>query len=233
MPLGNPAKPEEADGMLPWTRALTGHITADELANTLTHGIGLVASVMGFVLLLVLAIVRGGTWQILGCSIYGATLVFLYSASTFYHGVSSPGAKRILHIFDHCAIYLLIAGTYTPFLVVNLHGSWGWSLLAVVWSLAMLGILFKLWFADRFPIFSVSAYVVMGWLGIVAARQVYLHVPVTGIVWIILGGLAYSIGVVFYACKKIPHHHVIWHLMVMAGSACHYVAILYSVFTRN
>jgi hemolysin III len=142
---------------------------------------------------------------------------------------SSPRAKRILHIFDHCAIYLLIAGTYTPFLLVNLRGSWGWSLFAVIWSFAVLGILFKLWFADRFPILSVSAYVAMGWLGIIAARQVYLHIPLTGIVWIILGGLAYSIGVIFYACKKIPHHHVIWHLLVMTGSTCHYIAILYSV----
>lgn len=218
--------------MFSWARVLTRHITADELANTLTHGAGLVASVLGFVLLLILAIVRGGTWQILGCAIYGATLVCLYAASTFYHGTSSPRAKRVLHIFDHCAIYLLIAGTYTPFLLVNLHGSWGWSLFAVIWSFAVLGILFKLWFADRFPVLSVSAYVTMGCLGVIAAHQVYTHVPLTGIVWIILGGAAYCIGVVFYACKKIPHHHVIWHLLVLTGSACHYIAILYSVFPR-
>jgi hemolysin III len=218
--------------MFSWTRALTRHITADEVANTLTHGFGLVGSVLGFVALLVLAMVRGGTWQILGCAIYGATLVCLYAASTFYHGVSSPRAKRILHIFDHCAIYLLIAGTYTPFLLVNLRGSWGWSLFAVIWSFAVLGILFKLWFADRFPILSVSAYVAMGCLGVIAARQIHTHVPLTGIVWIILGGFSYLIGVIFYACKKIPYHHVIWHLLVMTGSACHYVAILYSVFPR-
>lgn len=218
--------------MLSRIRTLTHHITADELANTLTHGLGLVGSVLGLVLLVIFAILRGGPWQILGCAIYGATLVCLYAASTFYHGVSSPRAKRVLHIFDHCAIYLLIAGTYTPFLLVNLRGSWGWSLLAVIWSFAVLGILFKLWFADRFPILSVSAYVAMGWLGIIAARQIYLHVPLTGIVWIILGGVAYSIGIVFYACRKIPHHHVIWHLLVMTGSTCHYIAILYSVFPR-
>jgi hemolysin III len=216
--------------MFPWTRALARHITADEIANTLTHGIGLVCSILGFAVLLALAILRGGLWQILGCAIYGATLVCLYAASTFYHGVSSPRAKRILHIFDHCAIYLLIAGTYTPFLLVNLHGSWGWSLFAAMWSIAVAGILFKLWFADRFPIFSVAMYVIMGWLGLIAARQVYLHVPLTGIVWIVLGGAAYTIGVVFYSCKRIPHHHVVWHLLVMAGSTCHYIAILYSVF---
>jgi len=218
--------------MFSWTRAITRHVTADELANTLTHGIGLACSLFGFIILLTLAIVRGGAWQILGCAIYGTTLVCLYAASTFYHGVSSARVKRILHIFDHCAIFLLIAGTYTPFLLVNLRGSWGWSLFAVIWTIAAVGILFKLWFADRFPIFSVSTYVAMGWLGVIAARQVYTHVPLTGIVWIILGGLAYSVGVIFYACKKIPYHHVIWHLLVMAGSSCHYVAILYSVFPR-
>ena len=216
--------------MFSWSRAIPRSITADEVANTLTHGFGLVGSVLGFVILLLLAIVRGGTWQILGCAIYGATLVCLYAASKFYHGVSSPRAKRLLHVFDHCAIYLLIAGTYTPFLLVNLHGSWGWSLFAAIWSFAVAGILFKLWFTDRFPVLSVSAYVAMGWLGVIAARQVYAHVPLTGIVWIILGGAAYSIGVIFYACKKIPHHHVIWHLLVLTGSTCHYIAILYSVF---
>ena len=218
--------------MFCWTRTLRHQITADEVANTLTHGIGLACSILGFILLLVLAIVRGGAWQVLGCAIYGATLVCLYAASTFYHAVSSPRAKRALHIFDHCAIFLLIAGTYTPFLLVNLHGSWGWSLFAVIWAIAAFGILFKLWFADRFPIFSVSAYVAMGWLGVIAARQVYTHVPLAGIVWIVLGALAYSIGVIFYACKKIPHHHVIWHLLVMAGSTCHYLAVLCSVFPR-
>jgi hemolysin III len=218
--------------MFSWARSVTRHITADELANTLTHGIGLVSSIFGFVILLILAVLRGGIWQILGCAIFGATLVCLYAASTFYHGASSPRAKRALMIFDHSAIYLLIAGTYTPFLLVNLRGSWGWSLLAIIWSMAVVGILFKLWFADRFPVISVSAYVAMGWLGVIAARQVYTHVPLTGVVWIVLGGLAYSVGVVFYACKKIPHHHVIWHLLVMTGSACHYIAILYSVFPR-
>jgi len=222
----------QAECMLSWARGLTRHITADELANTLTHGFGLVSSIIGFVILLSVAIVRGGIWQILGCAVFGVTLVCLYAASTFYHGTSSPRAKQALMIFDHSAIYLLIAGTYTPFLLVNLRGSWGWSLLAVIWSMAVVGILFKLWFADRFPIISVSAYVAMGWLGIIAARQVYTHVPLTGVVWIVLGGLAYSIGVIFYACKKIPHHHVIWHLLVMTGSTCHYIAILYSVFPR-
>lgn len=218
--------------MFPWACGLARHITADELANTITHGFGLIGSIVGFIVLLILAILRCGKWQIVGCAIFGVTLVCLYAASTLYHGISSPRAKRALMIFDHSAIYLLIAGTYTPFLLVNLRGSWGWSLLAVIWSMAVVGILFKLWFADRFPVISVSAYVVMGWLGVLAAHQVYTHVPLAGVVWIVLGGLAYTIGVIFYACKRIPHHHVIWHLLVMAGSACHYIAVLYSVFPR-
>jgi hemolysin III len=222
----------QAESMFCWARGLTRHILADELANTLTHGFGLISSIVGFIILLILAILRGGKWQIVGCAIFGVTLVCLYAASTFYHGISSPRAKRALMIFDHSAIYLLIAGTYTPFLLVNLRGSWGWSLLAVIWSMAVVGILFKLWFADRFPAISVSAYVGMGWLGVIAAHQVSTHVPLTGVVWIILGGLAYTIGVIFYACKRIPHHHLIWHLLVMAGSACHYIAVLCSVFPR-
>jgi hemolysin III len=232
IPLAIAAAWAQAEFMLSWARGLTRHITADELANTLTHGIGLVSSIVGFVILLIIAVLRGGKWQILGCTIFGATLVCLYAASTFYHGTASPRAKRVLHIFDHSAIYLLIAGTYTPFLLVNLRGSWGWSLFAVLWSMAAVGILFKLWFADRFPVISVAAYVTMGLLGIIAAHQIYTHVPFTGVVWIVLGGLAYLIGVVFYACRKIPYHHVIWHLLVMTGSACHYIAILYSVFPR-
>jgi hemolysin III len=164
---------------------------------------------------------------------FGLSTVLLYGASATYHALRLPPERlRFFQLLDHSAIYLLIAGTYTPFLLVNLRGSWGWSLLAVIWSMAVVGILFKLWYADRFPAISVSAYVGMGWLGVIAAHQVYTHVPVTGVVWIVLGGLAYTIGVIFYACKRIPHHHVIWHLLVMAGSACHYIAVLYSVFPR-
>src|SRR5579862_3479429 len=137
IPLATTGANAQAEGMFSWARGLTRHITADELANTLTHGFGLVSSIVGFVILLILAILRGGIWQILGCTIFGATLVCLYAASTFYHGTSSPRAKRALMIFDHSAIYLLIAGTYTRFLLVNLRGNWGWSLFAVIWSMAV------------------------------------------------------------------------------------------------
>jgi hemolysin III len=216
--------------MASWARAITKHITVEELPNTLTHGFGLLCSILGFVVLLVVTLIRGGKWQIISCAIYGITLICVYAASTLYHGVSSPRWKKGFLLFDHCAIYLLIAGTYTPFLLVNLRGGWGWPLFGVIWGIAVSGVLFKLLFADRFPILSVAMYLGMGWLGIVAAKEVYVHVPSIGLVWIFAGAFAYSIGVIFYACKKIPHHHVIWHLLVMAGSGCHYIAILYSVF---
>ena len=216
--------------MVSWARAVTKHITVEELPNTLTHGFGLLCSILGFVVLLAITLIRGGKWQVISCAIYGVTLICVYAASTLYHGVSSPRWKKGFLLFDHCAIYLLIAGTYTPFLLVNLRGGWGWPMFGLIWGIAVSGVLFKLLFADRFPIFSVALYLGMGWLGIVAAKEVYIHVPSIGLVWIFAGAFAYSIGVIFYACKKIPHHHVIWHLLVMAGSGCHYIAILYSVF---
>jgi hemolysin III len=216
--------------MYSWARKLTQQITVEELANTLTSGAGLICSLLGFVVLIVLSLLHGGRWEIISCAIYGVSLVSLYAASTLYHGVSSPRAKQALLIFDHCAIYLLIAGTYTPFLLVNLRGSLGWSLFGTIWGVAISGILFKLWFADRFPILSTSLYLAMGWLGVLGASELNLHVPHQGVLWLCVGGLVYSLGVIFFACRRIPHHHMIWHLMVLAGSACHFIAVLYAVF---
>ena len=211
------------------TNAVRSHDPLEELANAITHGVGLVFSIIGLVILLALAVMRGGPWQIAGCAIYGVTLVCLYAASTLYHSVLSPRFKRALLIFDHCAIYSLIAGTYTPFLLVNLRGPWGWSLFGVMWGLALGGILFKLWFVDHFPIMSTSFYVLMAWAGVVAVKPVLTHIPAAGLFWLVLGGLMYMLGVVFYASKRIPHHHAIWHIFVMGGSTCHYFAVLYAV----
>ena len=211
------------------TNTCTERISAEELANTLTHGVGLILSITGFVILIVLVAMRGSAWHIVGCAVYGATLVCLYAASTLYHGIPSSRWKRALKIFDHSAIYLLIAGTYTPFLLVNLRGAWGWSLFGVVWGLALAGILFKLWFVDHFQILSTTVYLLMGWLAIIAVRPLILLVPASGLVWLAAGGLLYTAGVVFFAWKRIPYNHVIWHLFVLAGSTCHYFAVLYSV----
>jgi hemolysin III len=213
------------------TPALTNdnRLRLEEIANSITHGIGLLLSIAGFVVLLVFAILRGSMSHIIACSIYGATLICLYAASTLYHAVTSPRLKRALKIFDHASIYLLIAGTYTPFLLLNLRGAWGWSLFGVVWGLAFAGILFKFWFVDHFEFLSTAVYLAMGWLVIIAAKPVLTHVPTVTLLWVLAGGLLYSSGVIFYIWKRLPYSHVIWHLFVLAGSACHYVAIFRSV----
>lgn len=203
--------------------------SVEEIANAITHGIGLLLSIAGFVVLLVLAAVRGTAWHIVACSIYGATLICLYTASTLYHAVISPRVKRALRIFDHAAIYLLIAGTYTPFLLVSLRGTWGWSLFGVIWGLAIAGVLFKLWFVERFAILSTAVYIAMGWLVVIAGKPVITHIPFTALIWLLAGGLAYTGGVIFFAAKRIPYSHAIWHMFVLAGSICHYFAVLSTV----
>jgi hemolysin III len=207
--------------------------SVEEIANAITHGIGLLLSVAGFVVLLVLAALRGTAWHIVACSIYGVTLICLYTASTLYHAVISPRVKRALRIFDHSAIYLLIAGTYTPFLLVSLRGPWGWSLFGVIWGLAVAGVLFKFWFVERFAILSTTVYIAMGWLVVIAAKPVITHVPFTALIWLFAGGLAYTAGVIFFAAKRIPYSHAIWHIFVLAGSICHYFAVLSTVIPRR
>lgn len=201
----------------------------EEIANAITHGIGLLLSIAGFVVLLVLATLRGTAWHIVACSIYGATLICLYAASTLYHAVISPRVKRALRIFDHSAIYLLIAGSYTPFLLVSLRGPWGWSLFGVIWGLALAGVLFKFWFVERFAILSTAVYIAMGWLVVIAAKPVITHLSLTAMIWLLAGGLAYTGGVIFFAAKRIPYSHAIWHLFVLAGSFCHYFAVVSTV----
>lgn len=205
------------------------HLSLEELLNSITHGIGLALSIAGFVVLLILAAARGSSWQIVSCAVYGTSLVALYTASTLYHGIPAPTLKRILRILDHSAIYLLIAGTYTPFLLVNLRGPIGWTLLAIVWTLAIAGILLKFWFVERLPILSTLVYLLMGWLALTAIQPLIAAVPHSGLAWLLAGGALYSFGVVFYASKKIPYAHAIWHVFVIAGSICHYVAVLLCV----
>jgi hemolysin III len=200
-----------------------------ELANCATHGMGLALSIAGCALLVTLAALRGNPWHIVACSVYGATLVCLYSASTIYHGVRSRRWKRVWRVIDHSAIYLLIAGTYTPFTLVSLRGAWGWSLFGIVWGLTLVGILFKVWFVDRVPVISTIVYLLMGWLAVIAIKPVLAAVPLAAIAWLAAGGLLYTAGVAFFAWEKLPYHHAIWHAFVLAGSVCHYVAVLYYV----
>lgn len=199
----------------------------EEVVNAVTHGVGLALSVAGLVVLVVLASLRGTAWHIVSCSVYGATLVLLYTASTLYHGIRSPRAKRVLRVLDHSAIYLLIAGTYTPFMLISLRGGWGWSIFGVIWGLAITGVILKPFLVDRFPVVSPILYILMGWLVIVAVKPVLASVGMGVFVWVMLGGIAYTGGIIFYALDgKLRYNHAIWHVFVFAGSLFHFVAVL-------
>jgi hemolysin III len=205
---------------------------ADELASSVTHAIGLALSVVGLVVLVALSIVRGTSWHIAGCATFGMTLVLLYTASTLYHTFHTPRLRRVLKTADHAAIYLLIAGTYTPFTLVNLRGLWGWTLFCLVWTLCAIGILWKLFGADRFKVASTLLYVAMGWLVVIAIKPLLSAVGLWGIVWLVAGGLFYTAGLTFFAMKRLPFNHAIWHVFVMAGSTCHYFAVMFYVLPR-
>jgi hemolysin III len=196
----------------------------EEVAHALTHGLGLVASIGGLVTLVVAAWLRGDAWHIVGVSIFGTTLVLLYAASTLYHGTRSPRVKRLFQRFDHAAIFLLIAGTYTPFTLVSLRGGWGWTLLAIVWGLAILGILLEV--AGHSRRISVALHLAMGWLLLIAIEPLARSMHPDGLLLLALGGMAYTLGVVFYAWQRLPYNHAVWHLFVMAGSACHFACVL-------
>ena len=196
----------------------------EEVAHALTHGVGLVASVGGLVTLVAAAWLRGDAWHIVGGSIFGTTLVLLYATSTLYHGIRSPRVKRLFQRLDHAAIFLLIAGTYTPFTLVSLRGGWGWTLLAIVWGLAILGIVLEV--AGHTRRVSLALHLAMGWLVVIAAEPLARSMHPDGLLLLALGGMAYTLGVVFYAWQRLPYHHAVWHLFVMAGSACHFTCVL-------
>ncbi len=201
------------------------HRVADEIANAVTHGLGLVLSLVGLPILIVSAQARGDALNVIGASVFGATLVALYAASTLYHAVQTARVKRVLRVADHVAIYLLIAGTYTPFTLGVLRGAWGWTLFGIVWGLAALGVLFKLALGMRFPKASTLFYVAMGWVVIIAARPLMHALSAPGLWLLVAGGLLYSGGVVFYVSDRRRYMHAVWHLFVMAGSCCHFVAV--------
>lgn len=197
-----------------------------EVANALSHGIGVVAGIAAIPLLVVNAVSRGGAADVVGAAIFGATLVLLYLASTGYHAAPPGRTRDLLRRLDHAAIYLLIAGTYTPFTLGVLGGGWGWSLFGVVWGCAVLGVTAKLTAGLRFPRLSTVLYLVMGWLVVVAAGPLVQRLDPVALAWLVAGGVCYSAGVVFYASRRIPWGHFIWHLFVLAGSTCHFFAAL-------
>jgi hemolysin III len=196
-----------------------------ERFNTLTHGTGALLALAGAIALVVLAALTGDPWRIVSVSVYGATLVALYTASTLYHAARGP-AKAVLQKVDHGAIYLLIAGTYTPFVLGPLRGPWGWSLFGVVWGLALIGIVQDCWQVDRRRILSMILYPLMGWLAVVAVVPMMRAMPLPALGWLVAGGLSYTLGIAFFAVdRRWPAAHVVWHMFVLTGSACHYVAI--------
>ncbi|WP_217530889.1 PAQR family membrane homeostasis protein TrhA [Vibrio cholerae] len=198
----------------------------EEVANTISHGVGLILGIVGLVLLLVKAVdQQADALTITSMSIYGGSMIALFLASTLYHAIPYRRAKRWLKTFDHCAIYLLIAGSYTPFLLVSLRTPLAVGLMIVIWSLALIGILMKIAFVYRFKKLSLVTYLTMGWLSLIVIYQLAIHLEVGGLTLLAAGGLIYSLGVIFYVAKRIPYNHAIWHAFVLAGCACHFLAI--------
>lgn len=201
----------------------------EEKINITSHAIGILLSVIALVLLVVHASRDGNAWHIVSFSIFGVSLLVLFSASTYYHSVKKPTTRARLRVFDHAAIYVLIAGTYTPFTLVTLSGTVGWTIFGIAWGMALTGIILKLFFTGRYTIISTSMYVLMGWMIIFAIKPLANHLPTQGLYWLIAGGVAYTVGAILYSIKKIPFNHAIFHVFVLLGSLCHVITVYYYV----
>ena len=211
------------------TPAAQRYTLAEEIANSVTHGVGIVLAIAGLAVMTAFATLNGDAWHVVACSIFGATLILLYTTSTLYHSIQTERAKQVLRILDHSAIFLLIAGTYTPFTLVSLRGPWGWSLFGVIWGLAVAGVIFKLFMGGRLHGVVVALYVAMGWVIVVAAQPMIEKVALGGLLLLAGGGIAYTAGVVFYKWRSLRFHHAIWHGFVLLGSALHFFAVLFYV----
>lgn len=198
---------------------------AEDLANSLTHGLGAALSVAALAILVTQAALHGDVWRVVSFGVYGSSLVVLYLASTLYHAFRSPRLKRFFKGLDHAAIFLLIAGTYTPFSLVTLRGPWGWTIFGLIWGFAVAGIIFETLFLGRFKRLVVVFYLGMGWMAVIAIKPLIEALPVAGLVWVAAGGLFYTLGVIFYLWEKLTFNHAIWHLFVLGGSVCHFFAI--------
>jgi hemolysin III len=214
---------------MPPTTTLPRYSIGEEIANSITSGIGIVLAIAGLAVLTAFAASHGDAWHMVGCSIFGATLVLAYTTSTLYHSIQNERVKRVLRAFDHSAIFLLIAGTYTPFMLVNLRGPWGWWLLGVIWSLAAAGIVLRLVLHGRLHWLVVSIYVAMGWAVVIAGKPMWERVDGGGLALLAAGGIAYTAGIIFYVWRRLPYHHAIWHGFVLLGSALHFFAVLFYV----
>lgn len=209
------------------------HQQIEEWINSATHGLGAILSVIGTVALIVGASQTGDAWKLVSFSVFGASLILLYMASALYHGARSPALKTAFKTLDHCAIFLLIAGTYTPFLLVNMRGATGWTLFAIIWSLAITGVVLKIIFKNRFKLARVGIYVAMGWLIIFASSDLVANLNETALHLMIAGGITYTAGVAFYLADRIPYMHAVWHLFVIGGSACHFSAVYFGVLPHT
>ncbi|MEI6892570.1 MAG: hemolysin III family protein [Pontiella sp.] len=201
----------------------------EELANAITHGIGFFMGIAVLVILVVFSSLRKGPWEIVSCSVYGGTFILLYLGSTLYHSSRKPKVRRVMKIIDHSAIYLLIAGTYTPLALAPLRGVTGWSLFGAVWGCALVGIIFKVFFTGQFKALSLISYLLMGWACIFVIKPLFHELNTTGFVFLAAGGLCYSVGAIFYAWKSLKWSHAVWHLFVLAGSLCHFFSILFGI----
>ena len=198
----------------------------EEIANAVTHGIGALLSIAALVLLIVFAVKYGDVWYVVSYSIYGASLVILYTESTLYHSLPGKKVKRLFRIFDHASIFLLIAGTYTPFALTILRGPLGWTIFGVEWGLTIIGIVLKVFFTGKFEKLSTFIYIGMGWLIVIAIKKIIMIMPMTGVILLIAGGILYTVGAFIFMRDDIPYNHAIWHLFVMGGSICHFFCIL-------
>lgn len=208
---------------------VSGETVLEERTNVLTHGIGLCLAILGMGCMIHHTALHGTFWQMMSCALYSSTLVLTYAISTCYHGCSDLKRKKALRIADHICIYFFIAGSYTPFTMSPCLGEWSWTLFTLVWGIAALGTLWKIFFVDRFRFVSTLAYLTMGWLVVLALDPMVEHLPQAGMAWLVIGGLLYSAGTIFYLWESLPYGHAIWHVFCLAGSVCHYCTIFFYV----
>lgn len=201
----------------------------EEKLNVISHGLGLLLSVFALIFLVIRAAYYGNAWHIVSFSIYGASMIMLYLASTLFHAAKNPVRRRRLNIFDHASIFILIAGTYTPYLLVTLNGSWGWSLFGVVWGIAIVGVILKIFYTGRFRLASTIIYLLMSWVIVIAIKPMINNLEPDGLWLLAIGGIFYSVGAALYMIQKIPYNHAIFHLFVLLGSASHFFSIYYFV----
>jgi len=215
------------------SKNLSAHRNKEEILNALIHGIAAILSVIGLWILVPPALDQNNMLKAMSLLIYGLSLVILYLASVVYHLFKQTSAKKVLRTMDHSAIYLLIAGSYTPFMLITLQGSWGNWILSIIWIMAILGIILKIIFVERFQRLSIAIYIIMGWLVVVAAKPIVQALPAQGIGWILAGGLFYTGGIIFYSRKSLHYSHAIWHMFVVCGSACHFYAVYRYILPEN